>query len=106
MINFSSSCRAKKSMINDVLKYSSSTALRYLYNTYKRQDYKPFSKWFFYKKFMKWFTPSINKKFKGSVKWFFFQKNCGVICIINFKNTLFKGFTREDPWIPSLVKQI
>jgi|LauGreDrversion4_2_1035121.scaffolds.fasta_scaffold1942676_1 hypothetical protein len=28
-----------------------------------------------------------------------------VICIINFKNTLFKGFTRGDPWAPSLVKQ-
>jgi hypothetical protein len=28
-----------------------------------------------------------------------------VICIINFKNTLFKGFTRGDPWAPSLMKQ-
>jgi hypothetical protein len=28
-----------------------------------------------------------------------------VICIINFKNTLFKRFTRGDPWVPSLVKQ-
>jgi hypothetical protein len=28
-----------------------------------------------------------------------------VICIINFKNTLFKGFTRGGPWAPSLVKQ-
>jgi len=28
-----------------------------------------------------------------------------VICIINFKNTLFKGFTRGGPWVPSLVKQ-
>ena len=25
--------------------------------------------------------------------------------LINFKNTLFKGFTRGDPWAPSLVKQ-
>ena len=30
MINFTSSFRAKKFMINDVLKYSSSTALQYL----------------------------------------------------------------------------
>ena len=36
---------------------------------------------------------------------FFFKKNYEVICIINFKNTLFKGFTRGDPWAPSLVKQ-
>jgi hypothetical protein len=28
-----------------------------------------------------------------------------VICIINFKNTLFKEFTRGGPWAPSLVKQ-
>jgi hypothetical protein len=34
-----------------------------------------------------------------------FSKNYEVICIINFKNTLFKGFTRGDPWAPSLVKQ-
>jgi hypothetical protein len=25
--------------------------------------------------------------------------------IINFKTTLFKGFTRGDPWVPSLMKQ-
>ena len=28
-----------------------------------------------------------------------------VICIINLKKTLFKGFTRGDPWVPSLTKQ-
>jgi hypothetical protein len=28
-----------------------------------------------------------------------------VINIINFKNALFKGFTRGGPWAPSLVKQ-
>ena len=28
-----------------------------------------------------------------------------VICIINFKSTLFKGFTRGGPWVPSLMKQ-
>jgi hypothetical protein len=28
-----------------------------------------------------------------------------VICIINFKSTLFKGFTRGGPWASSLVKQ-
>jgi hypothetical protein len=35
----------------------------------------------------------------------FFKKIYEVICIINFKNTLFKGFTRGDPWVPSLMKQ-
>jgi hypothetical protein len=35
----------------------------------------------------------------------FFKKNYEVICIINLKNTLFKGFTRGDPWAPSLMKQ-
>jgi hypothetical protein len=35
----------------------------------------------------------------------FFKKTCEVICIINFKNTLFKGLTRGGPWAPSLVKQ-
>jgi hypothetical protein len=35
----------------------------------------------------------------------FFKKIYEVICIINFKNTLFKGFTRGDPWVPSLTKQ-
>ena len=28
-----------------------------------------------------------------------------MICIINFKNTLFKRLTRGGPWAPSLVKQ-
>ncbi len=28
-----------------------------------------------------------------------------VICIINLKNTLFKGFTRGNPWVPPLMKQ-
>jgi hypothetical protein len=28
-----------------------------------------------------------------------------MICIINFKNTLFKGFTRGGPCVPSLMKQ-
>jgi hypothetical protein len=28
-----------------------------------------------------------------------------VFYIINFKNIFFKGFTRGDPWVPSLVKQ-
>ena len=54
---------AKKFMINDVLKYSSSTALQYLYTIYKCQVFKPFS------------------------KWFFFKKNYEVICILNFKTT-------------------
>ena len=35
----------------------------------------------------------------------FFKFFYEVICIINLKNTLFKGFTRGDPWAPSLVKQ-
>ena len=35
----------------------------------------------------------------------FFKKIYEVIYIINFKNTLFKGFTRGGPWVPSLVKQ-
>ena len=35
----------------------------------------------------------------------FFKKNYEVICIINLKNKLFKGFTRGDPWVTSLVKQ-
>jgi hypothetical protein len=26
-------------------------------------------------------------------------------CDINFKTTLFKGFTRGGPWVPSLMKQ-
>ncbi len=36
---------------------------------------------------------------------FFFKKIYEVICIINLKNTLFKGFTRGDPWVPPLFKQ-
>ena len=48
MINFTSSFRAKKFMINDVLKYSNSTAIQYRYIIYKRQVFKPFSKWFFF----------------------------------------------------------
>ena len=45
LINFtSSSFGAKKFMINHVLKYSSSTAIQYLHNIYKRQVFKPFSK--------------------------------------------------------------
>ena len=35
----------------------------------------------------------------------FLKKLYEVICIINFKTTLFKGFTRGDPWVHSLVKQ-
>jgi hypothetical protein len=35
----------------------------------------------------------------------FFKIIYEVICIINFKNTLFKRFTRGDPWAPSIVKQ-
>jgi hypothetical protein len=35
----------------------------------------------------------------------FFKKNYEVICIINFNDTLFKGFTRGDRWAPSLLKQ-
>ena len=27
------------------------------------------------------------------------------MCIINFKTTLFKGFTRGGAWAPSLMKQ-
>ena len=34
-----------------------------------------------------------------------FKKIYEVISIINLKNTLFKGFTRGDPWATSLVKQ-
>jgi hypothetical protein len=55
--------------------------LQYLYNIIKRQVFKPFLKYFFLKKFY------------------------DVISIINFKNTLFKGFTRGGPWAPSLMKQ-
>ncbi len=43
--------------------------------------------------------------FKPLSKYFVLKKNYEVICIINLKNTLFKGFTRGDPWVPSLVKQ-
>ena len=35
----------------------------------------------------------------------FFKNIYEVICIINLKNILFKGFTRGDPWVPSLTKQ-
>jgi hypothetical protein len=35
----------------------------------------------------------------------FFLKNYEVICIINLKNTIFKGFTRGGAWAPPLVKQ-
>jgi len=38
MINFTSSFRAKKSILNDVLKYSSGTALQNLYNIYIYND--------------------------------------------------------------------
>jgi hypothetical protein len=48
MIIFTSSFRAKKIMLYDVLKYSSSSGgacdIQYLYNIYKRQVFKPFSK--------------------------------------------------------------
>jgi hypothetical protein len=36
---------------------------------------------------------------------FFFKKIYEVISIINKKKTLFKGFTRGDPWVPSLTEQ-
>ena len=36
---------------------------------------------------------------------FYLKKIYEVICIINLKNTLFKGFTRGDPWVPSFIKQ-
>ena len=35
----------------------------------------------------------------------FFKKIYEVISIINKKKTLFKGFTRGDPWLPSLTNQ-
>ena len=35
----------------------------------------------------------------------FFKNIYEVICIINLKNTLFKGFTRGGPWVPPLMKQ-
>jgi hypothetical protein len=35
----------------------------------------------------------------------FSKKIYEVISIINLKSTLFKGFTRGDPWVPSLTKQ-
>ena len=47
MINFTSSFRAKKFMLYDVLKYCSSGGacdIQYLYNIYERQDVKPISK--------------------------------------------------------------
>ncbi len=47
--------------------------IQYLYNIYKRQVFKPFSKYFF-----------LKKKFK-------------VICILNLKNTLFKGVYKGGP---------
>jgi hypothetical protein len=65
---FTSSFRAKKIMINDVLKYSSSTALQYLYNIYKRQVFKPFSKCFFLKKKYEVIYIENKKKFKSSTK--------------------------------------
>ena len=52
MIHFTSSFRAKKSILYDVLKYSSSSGgcdIQYLYNIYKHQVFKPFSKYFFLK---------------------------------------------------------
>jgi hypothetical protein len=45
------------------------------------------------------------KKIQGSTKQIFFKKIYEVISIINKKKTLFKGFTRGDPWVPSLTKQ-
>ena len=73
MINFTSSFRAKKSMINDVLKYSSSSGgcdIQYLYNIHKRQIFKPFSKRFFFKKIWS----NLHHKFKFFKKTLFFQK--------------------------------
>jgi hypothetical protein len=43
----------------------------------------------------------INKKFQGLDEVIFFKKIYEVFSIINFTNTLFKGFTRGDPWVPS-----
>ena len=46
IINFTSSCRAKKFILYDVLKDSSNSGgcgIQYLYNIYKRQVCKPFS---------------------------------------------------------------
>jgi hypothetical protein len=50
---------------------------------------------------------TIYKIFKNKHLWsnFFSKKKYEVICIINLKNTLFKGFTRGGPWVPSLAKQ-
>jgi hypothetical protein len=42
--------------------------------------------------------------FKPFMK-FFFLIFYEVISIINKKKTLFKGFTRGGPWVPSLTKQ-
>ncbi len=50
----------------DVLKYSSSSGgcdIQYLYNTYKRQVFKPFMKWFFKKKLWS----NLHHKFKKDV---------------------------------------
>ena len=78
--NFTSSCRAKKFILYDVLKYSSSTALQYLYNIYNRPVFKPFSKHFFFKKIYE------------------------VVSIINLKRHYFKGFLHGGgPWSPSLT---
>jgi hypothetical protein len=39
------------------------------------------------------------------MKQIFLKKIYEVISIMNKKKTLFKGFTRGDPWVPSLTKQ-
>ena len=54
---------------------------QYLYNTCKSQVFKPFMKSFFLKQIYE------------------------VISIIKKQKTLFKGFTRGDPWVPSLTNQ-
>ena len=51
---------------------SSACDIQYVYNIYKRQVFKPFSKDFFFKKIYE------------------------VICIINLQNTFFMGFTRGE----------
>ena len=71
---YPTSFRAKKSMINDGLIYSSSTALQYLFDIYKRQVFKPFSKWFFFAKIYQVIYIENKKKIEGLDEVIFFKK--------------------------------
>ena len=78
-LNFASRERAPKAPMG-MMCSSGGCDIQYLFNIYKRQVFL--------------------SHFRSN----FFKKNL-LSDFINVKNTLFKGFTRGDPWVPSLVKQ-